>query len=280
MTSHEAVRTAAAALERAGLEAPRLNAELIVAHALHCQRLRLTVEREGIVTAEQLTTIQRLTADRATGRPLPYVLGEIEFCGLRLRVDERALVPRPETELLVEQVLNRLTRFPAPTVAEVGTGTGAIALSIAHTRPDGRVVSVDVSTAALSLAQANAAALRLTNVEFRVGDLCAPLSGERFEVLCANLPYVPTEVIDSLQVEVRAHEPRVALDGGADGLDLYRRFAREARGVLAADGFVACEMGVGQAETMRALFADWRAVTLVRDLAGIERVLLATCPSP
>lgn len=278
MTVAAVLAQATATLANADSAEARLDAELIVAHVLDRRRLELTLRADEPIGADQCAAITTLIAERATGRPLAYVLGTREFYGLTLHVDERALIPRAETELLVEQTLLRLRDTRAPRIADLGTGCGAIALALAHERRDAFIVAVDLSEPALALARKNAATLGLTDVEFRHGDLCGPLIGERFEALCCNLPYVPSAVIDTLAIEVRSHEPRLALDGGADGLDLYRRLARAAPAVLNRSGFIASEFGIGQTETMRSLFSDWQAVEILRDYGGHERVLIAQRP--
>jgi release factor glutamine methyltransferase len=220
---------------------------------------------------------------RGRGEPLQHILGSAEFHGREFLVTPDAFIPRPETETLVEVALNRLQGIQAPLVADIGTGCGCIALTIAAERTDARLIATDISAKALDLARRNAARLNLADrVEFRLGDLTAPLEGSRVHALVANLPYVSSRARDTLPPEVRDWEPEIALFAGEDGLSVIRGLVGEAPSVVLPGGFVAMEVGLGQAAQVVALWKttarDWE-VEVRSDLAGIERIVVALCPT-
>jgi release factor glutamine methyltransferase len=226
-----------------------------------------------------------MLADVARGRPLPYVLGRREFYGLSFRCDERALIPRPETELLVETTVARLKNRDEVTIADLGTGSGCIAVSIAHALPRATVYATDVSKDALALAHENAiehgVAERVHFLRGEVGDWAAPLAragcNGKLDAIVSNPPYIAAAEIETLQKQVRDWEPRNALDGGADGLDEYRRLATQCASLLKRDGFIAVELGMGQFDAVRDIFqaAGWNVEAPMFDFAGIARVLVA-----
>jgi release factor glutamine methyltransferase len=259
---------ATAELRDAGCDTPRLDAELLLAAALETTRTRLHLDPERILTRAESDRFAPLLARRRAREPVAYLLGGKGFRHIDLKVDARVLVPRPETELLVEVAL-RLPR--GARVADVGTGSGAVALALKHERPDLEVVATDVSADALAVARDNARALSL-DVAFAEGDLLDPVTGPLDAVL-SNPPYVPDGDRDGLEPEVATHEPALALFAGPDGLDVYRRLAVAA---AARAPFVALEVGAGQAAAVGALLraAGMTRVTAHRDLAGIERVVV------
>jgi release factor glutamine methyltransferase len=245
-------------------------------------RVQLYTHFDRPLAAEELAALRELVRRRQAGEPVAYLTGKKEFWSLDLRVDSRVLVPRPDTETLVEVALDLLPKAEPRRVADIGTGSGAVALALKRERPEADVVAVDRSPDALAVARANALRLGLA-VRFVEGDLLAPLAGEApFDLLTANLPYIPTADLTDLAPEVRS-EPRLALDGGADGLDLIRRLLAEgagARASLVPGGAVALEIGVGQAGAVAGLL---RAAGLVDpvircDLAGLDRVVVARAP--
>ncbi len=266
-----------------GLPTPRLDAEVLVAHALALPRVQLYVQFDRPLTPAELGDIRGLIKRRQDGESVAYVIGKKEFWGLDFAVDARVLVPRPDTETLVEEARARLPAadegLPGPRVAEVGTGSGAVALTLAKLRPDAAVFASDVSPLALEVARANAGRLAL-EVVFLEGDLEAPLGPHApFALVVANLPYVPTGALDALPAEVRA-EPGLALDGGIDGLTLIRRLIVAAPRLLASGGALALEVGSGQAAETAALLTASGFVDLQtrRDLGGVERVVSGIRP--
>ncbi len=257
-----------------GSASPRLDSELLLGNVLGLARLELYLHHDRPLEPAEVEAFRELLRRRGTGEPVAYLLGRWGFRRLDLRTDARALVPRPETEVLVELALARLPE--GGVLADVGTGTGAIALSVASERPDARVVAIDLSRDALALARENAAMLEI-DVAFLEGDLLDALpDGVRVDVIAANLPYV---AVGDTRIEraVHDHEPHQALYGGVDGLDHVRRLLAAAPQRLRPGGSVCLELGEQQALQVTAIaqaagFAD---VETARDLAGIERFVLA-----
>ena len=256
----------------------RLDAELLAARAFSRTRVELYTHFDQPLGDPELAAYRGLVQRRMAGESVAYILGRKEFWSLDLEVDARVLVPRPDTETLVEQALEWLKAMPASEralrVADIGTGSGALALALKKERPGDEVFAVDISTDALDVARGNASRLGL-EVTFLQGDLVSPLSGlDRFNMIASNPPYIPSQDIAGLSPEVR-REPILALDGGEDGLSLVRRLASDARNVLSPGGALAMEIGAGQAaEVMEILRGTgYAGVGARRDLAGIERVV-------
>jgi release factor glutamine methyltransferase len=261
-----------------GVDAPRLTGELLLAHALRCDRVRLYLDFDKPLGEAELATYRELVKRRADGEPTAYLVGKREFWGHPFRVTPAVLVPRPETELLVEAALSRLPS--AGSALDLCTGSGAIGISLALERPGARVVATDVSPDALAVARENAAALGAA-VELREGDLFAPLAaGQRFDLIASNPPYVPSGELPGLSREVR-REPTLALDGGPDGLALLRRIVAEAPRWLAPGGALLLEMHESHAERLPALCraAGFATAEAHRDLAGLWRFVVAALPT-
>lgn len=262
-----------------GLPGPRLDAELLIAHALGAKRIELYTRSTDLLTAEQLAQIREVVRRRQEGESVAYITGEKEFWGLPFKVNASVLVPRPDTETLVEAALERLPKDEPRRVVDVGTGSGAIAISVAKSRPLTQVVAIDKHAAALVVAKENAERNQV-NVAFMQGDLLAPLAAEAaFDLILANLPYIPTADIANLAPEVR-REPVTALDGGADGLELIRALLSQTPARLKPGGVVLLELGQGQSDDVVNLCQRAGLVSpfVVKDLAGIERVVGASQP--
>lgn len=259
---------ATADLREAGCDNPRLDAELLLADALGATRTALHMRTERILTLAESERFATLVARRRAREPVAYIRGTRGFRHIDLTVDRRVLVPRPETELLVEVAL---TLPRGARVLDVGTGSGAVALALKHERPDLELHATDLSGDALDVARANASALRL-DVAFAQGDLLSGVDGP-FDAILSNPPYVPDGDREQLEPEVAVHEPAQALFAGGDGLDVLRRLAVDA---AARAPFVAFEIGAGQASAVARLLraAGMRSVRAHRDLAGIERVVV------
>ena len=273
------LREAVLRLMQAGIESPLLDAQLLMAKALGCSRLDVISHPERDLGGPEAEAFVSLIERRAARQPLAYLTGAKEFHGIEIEIRPGVLVPRPETELLVDETLARLGPGPR-VVADVGTGSGAIAIAIAVGRADLHMYATEISHAAAEVARANIEKHHLADsVELLEGDLLAPLEamGIAFDAIVSNPPYIPSGDIDGLQPEIALYEPREALDGGPDGLDVYRKLLPGALGLLREDGFAAVEVGAGQANLVRALAesAGFRESEIVRDLAGIERVVLA-----
>jgi len=274
-TVRDVLALSSAYLEAKGSPTARLDAELLVGHALGMPRLDLYLHHDRPLTADELAAIRPLLRRRADLEPVAYIVGEVGFRRLTLLTDARALMPRPETETLVEVALALLPR--GGRLVDVGTGAGPIALSVRHERPDAAVLAVDASADALDLARANADRLGL-EVAFAVSDLLADAPGP-FDVIAANLPYVP-DGDPRTEPGVVRHEPHLALWGGPDGLDLIRRLVAQAPERLAPGGAIVLEVSDEQAAAVQALLAEagFTEVERHRDLAGVERVLSARRP--
>ncbi len=262
-----------------GLESPRLLAEWLLAWAWACPRLELPLRRDLPVPPAAAAAIAAAAARLLRGEPLQYVLGTAAFMGWDLRVDGRALIPRPETELLVDRLLQEPAAWarPAPRVADVGTGSGCIAIALALRRPAARVLGIDRSPAALDLARANAAALGAADrITWRQGDLLAGQPPASLDVVVANLPYVTTAEWQGLPPAIREHEPRLALDGGPDGLDAIRKLIPQAWQALDKGGIICLEIGAHQGAEVRGLLrsARFSGARLMQDDAGYDRILI------
>jgi len=274
VTVGEALDAATDYLAAHGVERPRLDAELLLARSLGLTRLDLYTQHDRPLTVAERAAAREPVRRRGTREPLAYVLGDWGFRRLTLRTDRRALVPRPETESVVDRCLALLDGSVQPRVIDVGTGTGAIALALADELPGARVVATDASADALALARENAELLDLA-VELREGDLLAGAAGP-FDLVVSNPPYVAERDAASLAPEL-AHEPRVALFAGVDGTDVLRAFAAQVRDVLAPNGAALVELDPAQADTVAAWFAaaDLSDVQTHRDMAGRARVVAA-----
>ncbi|MCL5104401.1 MAG: peptide chain release factor N(5)-glutamine methyltransferase [Armatimonadetes bacterium] len=284
----EEIEAAAKRLAEAGVESPLLDAQLLMAEALGCSRLDVVAHPEREPSSEQSGAFHSMLDRRTARYPFAYLLGRKEFFGLELALTPDVLVPRPETEVLVEECLKRLlardcSLFPVPcslTVADLGVGSGAIAIAVAANLPSARIYATEISPEAAKVAGANIEKHQLADrVTILEGDLVEPLAGLgiEFDAVLSNPPYIPSAEIGELEPEVR-FEPIGALDGGPDGLDAYRRLFPEARTLLREGGFAAVEVGAGQAGRVSdiALVSGYGRVETARDLAGIMRVVIAS----
>ena len=264
---------AATAALRSASPTPRLDAEVLVHHVCGATRADRILYPQRVLSDAQQSALAALIERRVNGEPIAYLTGRREFWSLEIEVSPATLIPRPETELLVERALARLPLDGVAGVVDLGTGSGAIALAIAYERPQLQVVATERSAAALAVARANAERLGLTNVELHQGDWFAPLAGRRFDVIVSNPPYVRADDPHLSQGDVR-FEPREALVAGADGLEAIRQIAEAARTHLEPGGWVLLEHGYDQAAAARALFRRQRYHPIVsyRDLARHERV--------
>jgi release factor glutamine methyltransferase len=277
VTRRESLDKAKNELASRRVEDAALEAEVLLQHALSIDRTRLYMSLAEELTPEHVKAFQELLERRLSGVPLAYVVKHREFYGLDFYVNEDVLIPRPETELLVEKALAIATEQKIGTIADIGTGSGIIAVTLAVKLPEARIYAVDISEKALAVAAFNAekhaAVCRIT---FLKGDLVEPLP-ERCGLIVANLPYVR-------QAEIYAPidaEPHLALDGGKEGLDVIARFCREVKGKLSPGGYVLMEIGQGQSDAVREdltqLYPD-AEITVYQDLAGIDRVVQARIP--
>jgi release factor glutamine methyltransferase len=277
-------RSLAERLRQRGIESPDLDARLLIGHALGLDHAALAAAAGRMLSPEEINAIDAVAARRLDGEPVARILGRKEFWGLPLAVTAATLVPRPETETLVEAALASVDasgeRMRALHLADLGTGSGALLLALLSALPQARGVGTDLCPAALGTARRNAGALDLADRALFVAcNYGAALQGP-FDLVVCNPPYVRTGEIAALAVEVREHDPHLALDGGVDGLDGYRRLAADARRLLAPGGRLVVELGIGQADAVTALFtaAGLGVAPPSRDLAGIARALTAHVP--
>lgn len=260
--------------EQKEVDSARLTAELLLAHVLEVARIRLYVDFDRPLQSDELARFKSLVQRRVAGEPTQYIIGTQDFYGRTFSVDARALIPRPETELVAERVLRAVPKDMPVRLADVGCGTGAIGLTLAAERALATVVLTDVSEVAATLARQNTEKLGLADrVDVRVGSLVEPLGDEVFDAVVTNLPYVPDAERFTLPLHIRDHEPHLALFGGPDGLDLYRAFVPAVARNVRAGGLLVCEHGAEHGDSMPALFDDalWEQVTVDTDLAGLDR---------
>src|SRR5947209_13882725 len=267
-------------LAKKGVESPRLDAQILLAHVMDCKKIELIARSDEEPTEAERATFKDLIRRRVEGWPVAYLVGRREFYLLPFEVTPAVLIPRPDTETLVLEALNRLKGLAAPSVLDLGTGSGCIAVSVAHQAKAARVTAVDVSPDALAVARRNAAAHGVADrTAFLAGDLFAPLPADAaFDLIVSNPPYVTPGELADLAPEVRDHEPRVALDGGPDGLAFYRRIAADAGRFLRPGGSVLVEVGWTQEPAVRAIFEARPELAVgpaVKDMAGRLRVVTA-----
>lgn len=278
-----ALRWAEEVLRKGRIDEPRLNAELLLCHLLGCERIRLYAEFEKILRPGEVDAFVALLRRRMTHEPLQYITGEADFMGLRFVVDRRVLIPRPETEVLVERMLEHCRgRGRSPLrILDAGVGSGNIAVSIAHYHPRATVTGLDVSGDALDVARAN---VRRHKLEERVflarADVLrddVPVHDGIFDAIVSNPPYIPSEEMAGLQPEVRLFEPEIATTDGGDGLSFFRRLARLSAAALVPGGVLVVETSYDQARAVEQMFLSHRltGTTVTRDLSGIERVVSA-----
>ena len=279
----ELLEETAAFLEGRHVQEARTKTELMISHILKCRRLEVHLRREEAVPRSSVESLEGFVARLLEGEPLQYVLGETVFMGHPFKVDRRALIPRPETELLVEAVLKNegLWHKELPCVADIGTGSGCIAISLTMASPRARFQAVDISPAALDLARENARALGVEDrIDFIQGDLLEPLDPESLDAIVSNPPYVATSEYARLPREIHDYEPPMALEGGRDGLSVISRLVQQAATRLKSGGILLMEIGENQAAQVRELMeaAGFFNVEILKDLAGQDRI--AVCGKP
>lgn len=270
-------------LKKRSFSSPRLDAELLLCNVLGVDRIRLLIDAERPLEKTELVRYRELYQRRRLGEPIAYLLGVREFYGRPFRVDRRVLIPRPDTETLVEVGLARTSHLDlAARVLDLCTGSGCVAISLARERPTTCVLGLDISADAIVVARENLVRLGAMNCAFGVSDLFAALKGRGvvFDLITANPPYIPDAEIPTLQVDIREFEPNVALSGGEDGLFLVRRIVDEAPTYLANNGVLAMELMSGQAAEVSAMLSrrGFVDVSVKKDLGGHERVVSGVWP--
>lgn len=264
------------------IEEPHLEAEILLAHALKIKRIELYMQHERVLKEEELAAFKQLILRRIKREPTAYIIGYKPFMSLDLNVTKDVLIPRPETEKLVEESISlvKLTGKDIVHVADIGTGSGAIGVSVAKYCKSAKVYATDISKAAIGVAESNAEKHGVKErISFYLGDLFSPIpEGIKFDLILSNPPYIKTSEIKDLQPEISKYEPAGALDGGPDGLDYYRKIISQAPNYLADSGYLLLEAGYGQADNIVEMIKNtgsFRETKKVKDLSGIDRVILA-----
>jgi release factor glutamine methyltransferase len=282
----EALQAAINRLTTDHVPSPRLNAETLLMFTLNCDRAHLYAHPERELTPEEQSRYDEALTQRSKGVPAQYITGHQEFWGLDLIVSPAVLIPRPETEHLIEAVLPLARAIKCPRIADVGTGSGAIALALAKELPDAEIHATDNSPAALEIAEANAARLQLAfrnspdkepqrRILFHDTDLLTGLEPESFDCVVSNPPYVGTSEEDQVQLEVRKFEPRTAVFAGTTGLEVIEKLIPAARTSLKPGGYLVMEISGTIAESACSLLHDWQNITITNDLQGIPRIVSA-----
>ena len=275
MTVLEVLQATTAYFKKHNIESPRLNAEHLLAHLLGRNRIELYLEFERVLTESELAPLRDLVKRRGEGEPLQHVLGTVEFCGHVFLCDKRAMVPRPETEELVEFLVSKIQN-PKSKIVDVGTGSGVIALTLAMKFPEAEILAVDISDDALALAQENAARVKLADrVRFLKSNLLENVDGT-FDLVVANLPYISIQDRHTLSREV-LHDPEVALFASERGDELVRELIAQAPSQLRPGGMLALEIGIGQSEALLSALAEknYRDISFKNDYSGVKRFLFA-----
>jgi release factor glutamine methyltransferase len=274
------LRCAIETLTSAAVASPRLTAEALLMFTLACDRAHLLAHPERVLTEDETSRFAAALAKRLRGVPTQYITGHQEFWGMDLLVSPAVLIPRPETEHVVETVLDLARAIPSPRIVDVGTGSGCIALALAKELPHAEIHAVDISPAALEVARANAARLGLQGrIHFQESDLLNAFCREaQFDFVVSNPPYVSEGDKESLQPEVRDFEPHAALFAGPTGLDVMARLIPQAQCALKCGGWLVMEIGQGQEGAVRELLSNWKEQRFVPDLQGIPRIAIAQRP--
>ncbi len=279
MTLREAAAYGAEQIRQAGIENPARDAEMLLLYTTGLSRIDLITRPDRILTVGEKSRYLEAIARRKLSEPVQYITGEREFYGLRFTVTPDVLIPRPETEHLVEAALERIPVDSPMRIADVGTGSGAIAVALAHSRPRAEVTALDISPAALRIAESNAhAQMVASRIRFLESDLLEAVQHEQFDIIVSNPPYIAHSERDSLNAEVRKYEPAKALFAGPTGLEIYQQLIPQAANTLASGGWLLMEIGAGQDSQLRQLLEGWNEVSFLPDLQGILRVAIAQRP--
>ncbi len=289
VTVLEAIQKSTEFLGKKNVESPRLQTELLLAHLLKLPRMKLYLNFDRVLAPAETDALRELVRRRGLREPLQHITGSVSFCGFEIAVSRHALIPRPETELLGEMGWQFLsgtavaniqhpTPNDGPAALDFGTGTGCIAIALAAKCPNAKITALDISPNALALARQNAASNKVSErIELLQGDGLDSLFSGRFDLVISNPPYISSAEIETLEPEVRDFDPRAALDGGADGLDFYRKLAVHAGRLLKTDGKIMLEFGDGQADAIKKIFEDenWIVEAVKEDYSQRARILIA-----
>ena len=277
LTVLESIKLSAEYLAKKGIESPRINAELLLAHILNCKRLDLYLTFDRPLSDEEIKLYRSFLERRGKCEPLQYIVGSVEFYGLQFKVNSSVLIPRPETEILVETIIENYRAKGQVKILDIGTGSGNIAVSLAHNLPEAVITGTDICEKALGLAQENSL-LNNTGgqINFLLNDILSNDIGQKdFDIVVSNPPYVPANEYNGLRPELRVYEPRHALTDNSDGLNYYRVITARAASLLKPGGRLYFEMGKGQAEEVKKIFKENNVTSIVikNDYLNIERVI-------
>ena len=283
-TCLEILNQAVEKLRLAGIDRPRTNAELLLEAVLNKNKVDLYLNKDRILTSDEIEKFNQYMKERISHRPVQYVIGAVEFFGLEFKVDERVLIPRPETEILVEVVIEQLTNKEKPKIIDLGTGSGAIAISLAPNLKEAFVYATDVSKDALEVAKGNAIRNKVENqIEFLRGDLFEPLKNKNLEsqidCVVSNPPYVSKDEFETLPREIKDYEPIIALESEKEGLFFHKKMIENSFNFLKRSGLLALEVAFGQAGKVTDLLRqseNYNNIEIIKDLGGIDRVVKAT----
>ena len=276
MQLREAIQTAVRRLQAAHVGSPRLNAELLAMFALGCDRAYLYAHGERQLTSDEMARYDDALGERARGVPAQYITGHQEFWGMDLIVSPAVLIPRPETEHVIETVLELARECALRRVVDVGTGSGCIALALAKEFPQAEIHAIECSAEALEIARANAARLQMDEgIQFQQADLLAGMEEAAFDYVVSNPPYIGEWEADSVEAQVRRFEPRLALFAGPTGLEVFARLIPQAQKALRPGGWLVMEMGHSSRDQVCELLGEWEEIRITNDLQGIARVVAA-----
>ena len=264
--------------ENKSLENPRLEIEIFLQHILDCKKIELYTNFENKVSAHDLNTLKGYIKRRLRNEPSQYIVGKSNFYGRDFYVDNNVLIPRPETEILINACIEFLSMKGNPEIIDIGTGSGCIGITLAKEIPSSNVIAIDCSEKALAVAEKNAKNIGIKNIDFVKSDFLKQTIDLRADLLVSNPPYIPTTDISTLEQDVRDYEPLSALDGGPDGLTIHRAIADQAGAVLKTGGLIAVEFGINQSTSIKKIYgaAGFSSMNIHSDLSGTDRCLLAT----
>lgn len=277
ITVLEAIKLSTEYLEKKQVESPRTNAEILLADILHCKRLDLYLSFDKPLSENELNLYRESIKQRAMRIPLQYILGYVEFFGLKINVNQNVLIPRPETELLVEKIINDFKSIKNLRILDIGSGSGNISLSLAKNLENSFVTGIDISDKAIEVAIDNAIKNSVANVEFKLLDIMTEeiFNQGKFDLIVSNPPYVSKNDYQTLEPELKVHEPRVALTDNADGLTFYNRIITIAKNILKQQGYLYFEIGKDQHEIIYGLMnqQNFNNIKIQKDYSGIERMI-------
>ena len=276
LTVLESIKLSTEFLEKKGIESPRLNAEILLSEILNCKRLDLYLKFDQPLKELEISKYREWIKRRGLYEPIQYIIGKIEFFGLQFRVNSSVLIPRPETEILVEEVIKYSKSKNGLKILDIGTGSGIIAIAIAKQLEDSQITAIDISQEAINLAMENAVTNEvISKLKFLMSDIKDFENNEKFDVVVSNPPYISKEDFPSLQNEIKDYEPRIALTDSNDGLDFYKIISKRSKSLLKKDGRIYFEVGKGQADNVERILIenDFICIRSINDYQQIERVV-------